>query len=541
MIPSSPVSPPVAPWMVVDAVAARSKVAGIMLAAREARRFPPAVVAGVSRRHDAIKDCRKNSPRTSKSIFYEEQPTPRTRDAPSQRRFVAIHDGGAPALACGISTTTHPVPSKSKTEHACMMVSNLYVSDRQYMVHSLCCTGGTNLAAAAAAAAAAVAQWNTRFHLLTYSPGNGFDTRGVQTPSINAVHQSLLTRSPLSTAQKRPPSYLLSSQAHGGSASEWQNQHQLTTPSRFRNTVSHALVPAAADSMATNTSPPMNGLDRDGLLTNEIHPLFADEQFHGNHDLSEILLARRFASRLLERPELMPWFYNMFFGRKTQIFEFDSTRNPQWKLPEPPTSLTAQQIADTKGRLLALQKCFYFEIDSSLPEHNARTHALPNEPAPEPFTGVKSKICISPLDIHELAASDLLAEVMASFLLGDLFHHELSHAVKLAVHGVSTQIFVGDGKVAEEGFEWESRMFGGNLCSYVAGGKYLVDGEQSPLSLQLLLKEWPSEELVNHYISTGLPIGLLRPPGYTCFWKVPLCAWQPYSQWCEVNFSYHGR
>ena len=204
-------------------------------------------------------------------------------------------------------------------------------------------------------------------------------------------------------------------------------------------------------------------------LSNDLHPLFADDRFFlgDSFDLSKTLTARRFASRLIATPSLLPFWHTIFFTKKLRIMEVDSKGAPQHVLEEPPETLTATQAAKTKEMLQLLAGHVTFRTRSSKdPGTRACCTRDRRDSVQSVLPGSTSRIDITHKlleDLLETQASDPATCARATFMFGVTLVHEVTHAAMNAtqrLHGCDN-FFFGESTAAEEGLEMESRAFGG--------------------------------------------------------------------------------
>lgn len=94
----------------------------------------------------------------------------------------------------------------------------------------------------------------------------------------------------------------------------------------------------------------------DCSLSNDLHPLFRKDRFKasksGTFDQKTTLPLRRFDSRMVSTDCLMPFWYNILFGKTKTLTSWSG--EPRFEIEEPPKVLTAAQLAEVRSRLVQL-------------------------------------------------------------------------------------------------------------------------------------------------------------------------------------------
>lgn len=268
-------------------------------------------------------------------------------------------------------------------------------------------------------------------------------------------------------------------------------------------------------------------------LSNNVHPIFKKDNFTDDIDYQDLTFALRFASMFLQTDRLLPFWWNLIAGRAiTTATGSTAEEGARHHLEEPPEALTPAQIRTTKGFLNNLSNFVSFLVcsDKASAAHCKSFYGMM---VTEPYTICPSFIYIPAGDLELLKAdleqADPIRRAAASFTLGITLLHELTHAAAAGSRHKSERdsVFIGNDKVAEDGFAFEARMFGG-LVRWDREHpdktvSYSVKGVDGPPGFVLTLQDWPNAQLVELYGQKEEDVldVLEEPPGFYCRWHVP--------------------
>ncbi|KAK6390572.1 hypothetical protein LTR65_005443 [Meristemomyces frigidus] len=124
--------------------------------------------------------------------------------------------------------------------------------------------------------------------------------------------------------------------------------------------------------------------------------------------------------------------------------------------------------------------------------------------------------------------------------------HEVAHAIMGLTHGAGVEAYFGDSLVAEEGYEWEKRAFGGVFRPEWPACKvprYYVDSTPAAVKGMIVLGDWPCRSLVKAYQSRGWPIGVRgEVPKVHIVWHTPIAYFVNLLQgsWWATEFASRG-
>lgn len=292
-------------------------------------------------------------------------------------------------------------------------------------------------------------------------------------------------------------------------------------------------------------------------LKNPIHPLFTRNKLQClystlNHD-AILDRSAQLATKLLEAS--LPFWHSLLFGdiRDQGELEFWKTKGKtghktQWEIYNEVDTLTQPQQQKTTARLQELAAYVRYQVDSTDlegDEGGAFTEAeewIGIGHDPQVFwSGRKSYIQISghfEANMKVEKTTDAVSYHWHAFYLAKVLVHELVHAAvntrRPEVKGddpndVSESqgnLFFEGSDVAEPGFEWEKRTFGGLLTSCGPGPRkhkklaadgsdlplgpsfYKEDDEFVPFAGMIRRRQWPCVRLSIHYKNTESQIGI---------------------------------
>lgn len=224
-----------------------------------------------------------------------------------------------------------------------------------------------------------------------------------------------------------------------------------------------------------------NRLHPTGDLNNEVHPLFARENFLGNTDFDVFLPSLRLLTRIIDTPQVRHYFFVAWFGRNERIGMQDSRGRhlEAYHSDRSVTNLSPGDIAAVHTKLSALAKMVKFQVTDhfgtkkngwcspihppSVPGLSRPSGAPPTDP--DGFPGLSSYIFIAKARYNAINTPVSPTRSAQSYL-HDCFSvamtllHELVHAAHFAAMGSRQEDFFEDSVVAEAGFEIQTRFLG---------------------------------------------------------------------------------
>ena len=307
-------------------------------------------------------------------------------------------------------------------------------------------------------------------------------------------------------------------------------------------------------------------------LKHEPHPLFTEEKLQclyrrlANDDILDHV--SQLATNLVEAS--LPFWHSILLGNIRAISERDKHGELQYEIynevnytTNRPEALTAEQQQDTRDRLIQLAEHISYEIrDPEAPtdqfggdastEHKEWIHRFRN---PHHFwSGRKSIIELSAdfeanvISNQNTAKSDPVCYYWTAFWLAINLVHELAHAAVFARHPQvlgegkhsTGNLFFEGSNVAEPGYEWEARTFGGLIgCrpwinngprpqhdgdeSLEVEALYHVDNKPSSLVGMFCNRVWPCPNAVQGLVEGDSQIGTRAHPSMPermFFWNV---------------------
>lgn len=239
-----------------------------------------------------------------------------------------------------------------------------------------------------------------------------------------------------------------------------------------------------------------------GDLSNEIHPIFEQSNFHPSIAYATIGPVGQLASRFLQTEMLLPFWHAAFFSRARKIrdtrvshrnypsFELDAKRHSR---------LTAAQTKRTKRALARL--------GSQMNYISGKRMRLPRLQIVR-----KQYVIIIPdaamANLLEFAKKGREMYTWSVFELAIAILHLLAHVVMHAATGHAARHYFHGSNATEHGYELESSMFGGPIAWRPADC-------HSTVHESILLLSWPGAMLTAPQHVHGNIIGLRgRPPPF---------------------------
>ncbi|USW56995.1 hypothetical protein Slin15195_G103140 [Septoria linicola] len=287
-------------------------------------------------------------------------------------------------------------------------------------------------------------------------------------------------------------------------------------------------------------------------LTNELHPLFAQGKFamFYNELTSPSILshALQLASNLLEAS--LPFWHSIMLADIRPLAELENigAGEVQYEIfdevkhtAKRPETLTSRQQHETRLRLHQLAEYVTYAIwsdsDDAHDERNDGGAVTDNTyfinrnkcllERSYFWTGKASQISLHPAILISLQryqhGTDLVAYHWAAFHLAVTLCHELAHAAcaarrpqvvgycgKLWDQESNGNLFFKGSDVAEPGYEWEARTFGGLITrlrttpeNHLRGQPvpplYQVNGIDTAMSGMLVVRQWLAPDMVTLY------------------------------------------
>ncbi|KAK5136607.1 hypothetical protein LTR08_002621 [Meristemomyces frigidus] len=201
--------------------------------------------------------------------------------------------------------------------------------------------------------------------------------------------------------------------------------------------------------------------------------------------------ALRLATLLVE--STLPFFHTIIYGEFVVLREASETGWKSIQFTNETTELTLKpewkELTSKSLIMMSSRISIGFDPNPSCSSTSATT---------DPVTGeVRVEILLNRATYNTLynayhsQATDPAQDVLVQTMLAGTLGHEMAHAVMILAHGVNVEAFFGDSPVAEEGYEFEVRAFGGMIT--VIGTDLTVSG---------LHHYYPSYEM---NVSTGVP------------------------------------
>ena len=250
-------------------------------------------------------------------------------------------------------------------------------------------------------------------------------------------------------------------------------------------------------------------------LTNPIHAIFRIENFVDPRiDVTAIMQpALRLASRFITTDQLLPFWHTVFFSEvkpTKPLFYPQTSLSKSYVYTEDHVELTQDQIRRTKKALEDFKDKVVFDLLP--PEWCCSITKVESKNAIPVFLrrgcnkivkttgGIRSRIRIGSSGYEWVCVSRTAGDwewyIRALFLMAKTLVHELAHAVVLVERG-NHRCFFPNSTVAEDGFDWETRVLGGYIINEVSE-KY--EG--------LVCFGWPNPSTVNSYMARGTCMGV---------------------------------
>ena len=268
-----------------------------------------------------------------------------------------------------------------------------------------------------------------------------------------------------------------------------------------------------------------------GDLPDIIHPIFRPNKMllNGNIEPELVRPALILATKFITTPALLPFWYTLFFSDVRRVdyelysAHYDTCGFEAFEYCDTPQELTPEQVNRTQEAFL------YFEYKvcySAVPPNLARWvnfSGLMTRLAQDSEPGAETAfVFISQDAIRDYRKGLELTErtwdpsffALTAFELAKSLVHELANAVRLIYRGPG-DFYFPTSAVDEEGFVWESEIFGGLVVPELV---YPDDMEATSTALPTCRAElfaWPPPAMVVTYIikknSVGLRVGGDRP------------------------------
>ncbi|KAK4545514.1 hypothetical protein LTR36_002864 [Oleoguttula mirabilis] len=262
-----------------------------------------------------------------------------------------------------------------------------------------------------------------------------------------------------------------------------------------------------------------------GDLANDIHPLFARENFLGDIDYETLIPCLRLLTRILDTPQIRHYLYVTWFGRNERVGLWDTYdrvleayNSDRAKI----TSLSDDDIKAVQQKLNCLAKMVKFRVSGveerrkqgwctstvrpAVPGVSRPSGAPPGHPNDLP--GLSSTIFLAQFwydAINQVPSSDSDSDSAPATLGLDRFSvtmvllHEFGHAAHFAAIGSRHEDFFADSALAEAGFEIHARLLG--ACYEAQPGVIRASK----------LHQWPNKAVAERY-EYKLPCRTLESP-----------------------------
>jgi hypothetical protein len=214
-----------------------------------------------------------------------------------------------------------------------------------------------------------------------------------------------------------------------------------------------------------------------------IHPLFVESQFKGNIDYDKVFHAPAvLATRLLDTPQALHWAYAFVYGRNTFTampagVKPDGRSKPPGGIDSVPMQyacnkgidqLSAEDIAAVRQRLVELADRVRFKV-TKIRQTAVTGETEANEnPSDSDVHGCDSTIFVG-RDIYRRAllwtSTNQEDTATMIFEIAIIFRHEVAHALGNSLMGCHVEDFFEESLIAENGWEFESRLFG--MCPHI--------------------------------------------------------------------------
>lgn len=259
-----------------------------------------------------------------------------------------------------------------------------------------------------------------------------------------------------------------------------------------------------------------------GNLSNEVHPLFARENFLVADTAYEALLpSLRLLTKILSTPQVRHYLFATWFGHNEKVggprdaydMEFEAYHSDRANV----TSLSSADIAAVLHKLGCLAKMVKFQVSdeygkqkhgwcdatvpAAVPGSSRAASALPEQA--ENLQGVSitivlAKFVFDPSNQPEQEPGLVPAKLaLDRFTVTMILLHEVAHAANYAAMGLRQEDYFAGSKIAEAGLEIHARFLGG--CY-----KPAADG-----STEATLYEWPNRQVLQLY-NYSLPVRSLE-------------------------------
>jgi len=243
-----------------------------------------------------------------------------------------------------------------------------------------------------------------------------------------------------------------------------------------------------------------------------IHPIFGVAEFCNDSDIFRPILMQSLRLCTLLLDVSLPFYHTIFFGDVVVLREGNGELNKQLLFINEHTELTSAEKQATRAKLQELRGRIIFELDSE--PHCSGCRVEKNEKTGE----TRAIISINRNHYEQVKhifwkGTDAVHEAYVQVYTAGAIMHEVAHAFMDLTHGQGVEAYFEGSRVAEEGYEWEVRTFGGVLSEIfkqeTAGPRYRVEGYPSRLKGMVVLSEWPNKTIVKEYQSEAWVIGAM--------------------------------
>ncbi|KAK5121839.1 hypothetical protein LTR85_004714 [Meristemomyces frigidus] len=288
----------------------------------------------------------------------------------------------------------------------------------------------------------------------------------------------------------------------------------------------------------------LNPLRNDPAFMNtEINPIFsADNFFHDPEIFRPALMqALRLTTKLIDAT--LPFFHTILWGKTVVLQEETADLRKRIQFVDEGTELTEHSRRLTQADLKRFAGRIVFKFDDESGCSGCELEIDPKTGKDRAVISLNRAVYDETLNAYwngTDAAHDAWIQTRVAVTLG----HELVHAIMSLTHGNNIEAYFGDSQVAEEGFEWEKRTFGGTF--YLEDKKscyYQIHTTPSELKGTLVLEDWPCLKEVETYEREGWAIGVRGDvPKVNIRWNVSISHFLNLLQesWWETEYARRG-
>lgn len=243
-------------------------------------------------------------------------------------------------------------------------------------------------------------------------------------------------------------------------------------------------------------------------LTNPVHPIFRKSNCHGDARkyYDHLLPAFKLASRYLQTPCLLPFWYTSFFSEVQDIQNpwYSAGKLKSYEYLNVPRTLTSEQLKETEDVLNWFADYVRFTVrptaerQGNTPESSFFHHRR--------YNGHGRIFICRPLlrGLREaIKIGDWAAHAWSICKLAATLGHELAHAVPHMTRGPHHYYFPGE-MASEAGYDFEKRVLGS-----------IIERHPHDPALAVLLP-WPNTIKLGEYLHHGLMVGVRTKPLEAC-------------------------